>query len=721
MTLEPQDFANLRRSAIAHAQAASGNIWTDFNLHDPGVTLLEQTCYALSEVSFQATHTTRDLLTDDTGHIRFGALSLFLPQETLPGDPVTLLDLAADLSEVVGIARVLISAGPRAGLLNAIIIPANGDPNIDPNVEEGAAKEAIRQAFYARRPLGCDLNRLKVARRTPARLFGEVHISGTAIPERVAAEIYYQIGVILRGQNIARQAAAGATRQTVFDQPQTYWHAPANQDGNIPNLEDHLARFRQIPGVTDISNLVLTRQDVATPAKDHPADTFYLDLSLPDTAADIDLELTLNGLPLKLDPSQMLEEFVRVSADHIAQAQHHLDAKDWVPPQAGQRRNFDPAHVDALLPNVYGAGAKSSPEAQLLTRYRSAVNAQLGDMAATLRDLPAFLTAPTDAMSDDPHVLRQRVELLDFLIAHQGEEMPETMHAGLHVYRCASERAHFEMRWRLDFLEALPVLNRARGTGPDGDLPGAFLRKFRLLADLDTARDPAMAQLFQSVAVSTDRLDNDDVPEFARADLNLPDNPFDMLIPHDPLAEPLPESDFEKACPWITQGHCSAEIFKSAADPKLFLVSQTAEDRFSAFFDPGHPTHLHLCGSFKTLAEATTFTQRLRASWKAFHAGSERAYLIEDILLRNASTDFAPNVASMVLTGWTARTCQPTYRAYVERLIETLSPAHMLIRPLWLDHEEMARFEDFYPRYLAGDPDAKRDLRALLVERTAPA
>lgn len=713
--LAPHDFDTLRRSAIGFAQAASGNIWTDYNLHDPGVTLLEQTCFALSEVSFQAVHDTADLLTNDRGDIRFNGLSLFLPEQVLPGDPVTMLDLAVELTEVHGISRVLLSRGPRSGLFNAVIIPASGDPRETTKDFREQAKNSVHTAFRARRPLACDLNRLYVAKRTPARLAGSVKITATAIPERVAAEIYFHVSAILRGQATGHNTNAGATRQTVYDHPQSFLHAPADQGGSIPNLEDHLAELREIPGVTDVSTFSLLREAIAPSEGDDPAEAYYLHLTLPDTVADIELELTLDGVPLKLDPSQILEEFVRVSADHIAQAQHHLNADDWIPPAAGQRRKYNLAPVDALLPGVYVAGAQSSPEAKLFERYRSAVNAHLADMSGTLRDLPTFLTATTDAVSEDPAVQRRRVELLDYLIAHQGEEMPVTLHAGLHTYRSAAEKTFFDIRWRLDFLAALPYFNRGRGTGPDGEIPGAFLAKFRLLADLNHHSN--LAKEMAGVDLSLEPDEDGFEPDYPRNALKLPEDPFDMLVPYGPTAQELSEADLLDASPWIADGKCAPDLFLRAADRSAFLVSETPDNSFGVFFDTGHESNLYLCDMFATVQEAKTFTQRLRASWKEIHSNSEGAFLIEDILLRSASSDFIPNSATLVLSGWTARTSQPTYRAFVARLIETLAPAHLKIEPCWLSQPDMARFEALHERYLQDDGDARRDLRALLAAR----
>jgi hypothetical protein len=47
------DYDFLRKEAIGHTQKISGDIWTDYNAHDPGVTILEQFVYALTDISFR--------------------------------------------------------------------------------------------------------------------------------------------------------------------------------------------------------------------------------------------------------------------------------------------------------------------------------------------------------------------------------------------------------------------------------------------------------------------------------------------------------------------------------------------------------------------------------------------------------------------------------------------------------------------------------------------
>lgn len=81
---EPTSFHNLRKQGIAYAQQyASGN-WTDFNAHDPGVTILEQLCYALTELNYYADFEVKDLLASPQGQLNFKALGLSQPAQILP-------------------------------------------------------------------------------------------------------------------------------------------------------------------------------------------------------------------------------------------------------------------------------------------------------------------------------------------------------------------------------------------------------------------------------------------------------------------------------------------------------------------------------------------------------------------------------------------------------------------------------------------------------------
>ncbi len=42
------DYDTLRREGIKHIERPGSTFWTDYNTHDPGITILEQLCYAIT-------------------------------------------------------------------------------------------------------------------------------------------------------------------------------------------------------------------------------------------------------------------------------------------------------------------------------------------------------------------------------------------------------------------------------------------------------------------------------------------------------------------------------------------------------------------------------------------------------------------------------------------------------------------------------------------------
>ena len=59
---EAMDYAGLRREGISLLERLGGTIWSDFNTHDPGVTILEQLCYAITDLGYRINYGMADLL-----------------------------------------------------------------------------------------------------------------------------------------------------------------------------------------------------------------------------------------------------------------------------------------------------------------------------------------------------------------------------------------------------------------------------------------------------------------------------------------------------------------------------------------------------------------------------------------------------------------------------------------------------------------------------------
>lgn len=75
-------FRELQESSLKLIQEHSGNIWTDYNVHDPGITILDHLHYALFELDYVNSYPFTDYLKDESGRIDYVGYGL-LPQEEL--------------------------------------------------------------------------------------------------------------------------------------------------------------------------------------------------------------------------------------------------------------------------------------------------------------------------------------------------------------------------------------------------------------------------------------------------------------------------------------------------------------------------------------------------------------------------------------------------------------------------------------------------------------
>ncbi|MGH7486776.1 MAG: hypothetical protein ACREMY_14420, partial [bacterium] len=87
------DYASLLGEGIALTQQFSGELWTDYNESDPGLTTLEQLCYALTDLSNRAELPLEDLLVEGPGgRINPRRQALYPARRIFPCNPLTICD-----------------------------------------------------------------------------------------------------------------------------------------------------------------------------------------------------------------------------------------------------------------------------------------------------------------------------------------------------------------------------------------------------------------------------------------------------------------------------------------------------------------------------------------------------------------------------------------------------------------------------------------------------
>lgn len=102
------DYEFLRSEGLKYVEQLASDVWTDYNAHDPGVTILEALCYAITELGYRSSFEMRDLLHDATGQVMYPA------RQILTNHPFTIADYRKLLVDIDGVNNAwLYTAGKQ--------------------------------------------------------------------------------------------------------------------------------------------------------------------------------------------------------------------------------------------------------------------------------------------------------------------------------------------------------------------------------------------------------------------------------------------------------------------------------------------------------------------------------------------------------------------------------------------------------------------------------
>lgn len=111
------DFQFLRKEGLDHLAGFSGEIWTDHNLHDPGITILEALIYAILDLGYRNQLPIEELLATDP-EVDAEEDNFFTASQILSCNPLTILDYRKLLLDIDGVrnAWLEVAQGAEAGL-----------------------------------------------------------------------------------------------------------------------------------------------------------------------------------------------------------------------------------------------------------------------------------------------------------------------------------------------------------------------------------------------------------------------------------------------------------------------------------------------------------------------------------------------------------------------------------------------------------------------------
>ncbi|TVQ32554.1 MAG: hypothetical protein EA356_13215 [Geminicoccaceae bacterium] len=695
MSADGLDFTTLRRRGIEALQAKTGAEWTDYNLHDPGVTLLEAIAFALTDLAYRLDFETADLLTASPSGLELDALGLLTPPAALPARPSTLADLRHAIldaePDAADVAIRTVASDRAEGVIEIFVWPGAA---VEP-VAVGNLLRRVRHAYDAVRGIGEDAVTIAAAREVRCRLRGEIEVERDREPAEIAAEIHDAISRLFgRGQErqtFEELRRADRPLDEVFDGPLFHHGVPRAQvaerrqlrprdldrlDGRAP--EAFFRAVGAIEGVRFVRDLRVEMLDEEL--GDDPGAAPVLALVVPSTPAECDwLQLTSRGRRLAVDPVRLRRHAQHLRLQDARGVRRRSDPRAVLDPVVGTFRDVAAyTLLEDHLPALYGLRREGLPRtASTPARARSRqlrgylmqidqlfANAladiaalprtyakvgdgrtyRVADIGQTLpgddRDLyPADAAVLRDLVAARDDVVDRRGRMLDYLLALYGESFTQNSLRTFDLYRTPSERAAAVLHHREHFLDQIERLVRDRAGAADlrdPNDPGVFARRLGVLLELAAvASDPWLA-----TSLYRHDLELDDAPwpdRVAVGDLQPPANPLDGVVPltDDGLGDGIDEAlGHLRAQGLLQPGGLPRELWLAGIDLERYQLDQVTEGWRLLLEAVPSAVDVAVLATLATRPAAVALANRLRRALIALHRAGEGLIVVEDVLLR---------------------------------------------------------------------------------------
>lgn len=192
----PYGFDRLRKEGIEISQDLSGMGWTDYNYHDPGVTILEQVCFGLTDLIYRTKFDVADYLCNEGGEIDTATLGLHSPQDVFFSRPSTtidyqkaLLDMSRDINDIHLFSNTAGSQGGGYGLYQVRVRKSPEKSGM--SIDAALLMEQTSSNFHSIRNLCEDLGEIKVIEELDCYLEAEISIKPGYRVANVLAEVFY--------------------------------------------------------------------------------------------------------------------------------------------------------------------------------------------------------------------------------------------------------------------------------------------------------------------------------------------------------------------------------------------------------------------------------------------------------------------------------------------------------------------------------------------------
>ncbi len=394
------DYSFLRQEGIRHLERLAGQLWTDFNAHDPGITILEQVCYALTDLAHRINYPLPDLLSSDDAN---PYASLYRPNQILPSYPVTINDLRKLVIDVKGVKNAWVEKVEEQAIplyfdasnkaltlqrdaftVEPIYLQGLYSVVIDAPVENReAVLKQVRHRLHAHRGLGEDFEAIQALNQQDIQVQARIEIDTLDDASSVLLEIYQRladyISPPIRFSSLREQLQAGKRVDEIFDGPllehgfiDSEVLKRAQHRRTVLRTSDLIQEMMNVPGVKAVRHISISTGDKNEPwSLDlDPSKAPRLDLSGSNKGSNIRLER--NRLEANIDVASVREAYYQ----RLRQSETAPNPLDLQPPTGRDRKVENYYSIQHQFPATYGIGAMGLPDSAPPSRKAQAKQLQ---------------------------------------------------------------------------------------------------------------------------------------------------------------------------------------------------------------------------------------------------------------------------------------------------------------------------------------------------------
>ncbi|WP_430408830.1 hypothetical protein [Kordia sp.] len=273
------DFQFLRDAGQQYIEDLSRKLWTDYNIHDPGITIMELLCYAITDLGLRIDQPIENLVASADDNFAKMHEQFKSAKNILTCKPVTVIDYRKLFIDIKGVRNCWLaihdlklyaecnSEAPKVSFTRFEKSEYRTKPfnikglyTILVDFEEGSAfveEEIIAKIFtkyHDNRNLCEDLVDVKKIPKQCIRVCAEIQLENDADEELIDAKIQWEVGQYLspsvKVNTLTEMIDSGLSSDQIFE-------GPVLENGFLTTEELQKSELRKDVRLSDIMNIIM--------------------------------------------------------------------------------------------------------------------------------------------------------------------------------------------------------------------------------------------------------------------------------------------------------------------------------------------------------------------------------------------------------------------------------------------------------------------------------